>query len=81
MKPKEMKKKEAMYQVRRSSAVITNVRLATYHCMMYVQAHGFDEYISEYLVSLNRTLPDRRDDWCKLPANVQVPPQNCRPHL
>lgn len=29
------------------------------------QAQGFDEYISEHLVSLNRTLPDRRDDWCK----------------
>jgi polypeptide N-acetylgalactosaminyltransferase len=29
------------------------------------QAHGFDEYISEYLVSLNRSLPDRRDDYCK----------------
>jgi hypothetical protein len=29
------------------------------------QAQGFDEYISEHLVSLNRSLPDRRDDWCK----------------
>eukprot|EP00088_Acartia_fossae_P014334 TRINITY_DN17664_c0_g1_i2.p1 TRINITY_DN17664_c0_g1~~TRINITY_DN17664_c0_g1_i2.p1 ORF type:complete len:593 (+),score=94.71 TRINITY_DN17664_c0_g1_i2:2-1780(+) len=29
------------------------------------KAHGFDEYISEYLVSLNRSLPDRRDDYCK----------------
>ena len=28
------------------------------------KAHGFDEYISEYLVSLNRSLPDRRDDYC-----------------
>lgn len=27
------------------------------------QAHGFDEYISEYLVSLNRSLPDRREAW------------------
>ena len=44
-----------------------------------MQAHGFDEYISEYLVSLNRTLPDRRDDWCKLPANVQVPPSELPP--
>ena len=34
------------------------------------QAHGFDEYISEHLVSLNRTLPDRRDDWCRDPANI-----------
>ena len=24
-------------------------------------AHGFDEYISEYLVSLNRSLPDRKE--------------------
>jgi len=37
------------------------------------QAHGFDEYISEYLVSLNRSLPDRRDDWCKLKENIKVP--------
>ena len=29
------------------------------------QRHGFDEYISEHLVSLNRSLPDRRDEWCK----------------
>ena len=35
------------------------------------QAHGFDEYISEYLVSLNRSLPDRRDDWCKEPSNIK----------
>ena len=33
------------------------------------QAHGFDEYISEYIVSLNRSLPDRRDEWCKQPSN------------
>ena len=42
------------------------------------QAHGFDEYISEYLVSLNRSLPDRRDDWCKEPGHVmsvsELPP-------
>ena len=50
MKPKEKKKKEAMYQ-----------------------AHGFDEYISEYMVSLNRSLPDRRDEWCKQPENQKVP--------
>merc|ERR1719342_1856122 len=36
------------------------------------QAQGFDEYISEHLVSLNRSLPDRRDDWCK--NNVLVDP-------
>merc|ERR1719430_3116367 len=36
------------------------------------KAQGFDEYISEHLVSLNRTLPDRRDDWCK--TNVLVDP-------
>jgi len=34
------------------------------------QGQGFDEYISEHLVSLNRSLPDRRDDWCK--ENVLV---------
>jgi len=34
------------------------------------KSHGFDEYISEYLVSLNRSLPDRRDDWCKLEGNL-----------
>ena len=50
IKPKEKKKKEAMYQ-----------------------AHGFDEYISEYMVSLNRSLPDRRDNWCKEPENQKVP--------
>jgi len=49
IKPKEKKKKEAMYQ-----------------------AHGFDEYISEYMVSLNRSLPDRRDDWCKMPENQKT---------
>ena len=53
IKPKEKKKKEAMYQ-----------------------AHGFDEYISEYMVSLNRSLPDRRDDWCKQPENQKVPVKN-----
>ena len=36
------------------------------------QAQGFDEFISENLVSLNRSLPDRRDYWCK--ANVLVDP-------
>jgi len=39
------------------------------------QAHGFDEYISEYLVSLNRSLPDRRESWCKDEQNVLVPPK------
>ena len=43
------------------------------------QAHGFDEYISEYIVSLNRTLPDRRDDWCKLADNVKVAPSDLPP--
>ena len=38
----------------------------------HAQAQGFDEYISEHLVSLNRSLPDRRDDWCK--ENVLVDP-------
>merc|ERR1719474_1722013 len=37
------------------------------------QAHGFDEYISEYLVSLNRSLPDRRDGHCKDEKNVLYP--------
>merc|ERR1712025_829707 len=36
------------------------------------QGQGFDEYISHNLVSLNRTLPDRRDYWCK--ANILVDP-------
>merc|ERR1719219_790724 len=43
------------------------------------QAHGFDEYISEYLISLNRTLPDRRDDWCKLADQVKVAPSDLPP--
>jgi len=30
--------------------------------------HAFAEYISE-MVSVNRTLPDRRDEWCKLPTS------------
>ena len=36
------------------------------------KAQGFDEFISENLVSLNRSLPDRRDYWCK--ANIMVDP-------
>ena len=43
------------------------------------QAHGFDEYISEYLISLNRTLPDRRDDWCKLADSAVVAPSDLPP--
>jgi len=35
------------------------------------QAHGFDEYISEYIISLNRTLPDRRDPYCTSSKNVK----------
>jgi len=34
------------------------------------QGQGFDEYISHNLVSLNRTLPDRRDFWCKVNSLV-----------
>eukprot|EP00092_Neocalanus_flemingeri_P057783 GFUD01068747.1.p1 GENE.GFUD01068747.1~~GFUD01068747.1.p1 ORF type:complete len:529 (+),score=152.63 GFUD01068747.1:378-1964(+) len=34
------------------------------------KGQGFDEYISENLVSLNRTLPDRRDYWCR--ANTLI---------
>ena len=40
--------------------------LATSHWKLignFTKAHGFDEYISEYLVSLNRSLPDRREAW------------------
>ena len=36
------------------------------------QAHGFDEYISEYLISLNRSLPDRRDAYCMKSENILV---------
>merc|ERR1719219_953958 len=43
------------------------------------QAHGFDEYISEYLISLNRPLPDRRDDWCKQADQVKVAPSDLPP--
>jgi len=43
------------------------------------QAHGFDEYISEYLVSLNRSLPDRREAWCKDRQNVGVTPESLPP--
>merc|ERR1719322_1235163 len=43
------------------------------------QAHGFDEYISEYLVSLNRSLPDRREAWCKDRQNVGVAPESLPP--
>merc|ERR550519_1538119 len=43
------------------------------------QAHGFDEYISEYMVSLNRSLPDRRDEWCKQPENQKVSVEDLPP--
>ena len=43
------------------------------------QAHGFDEYISEYMVSLNRSLPDRRDDWCKDPSNIMISAKDLPP--
>ena len=51
----EQKLREQMYQV---------YFLRSYQLLNgYLQAHGFDEYISEYLVSLNRSLPDRREAW------------------
>ena len=55
MKPAEQKLREQMYQVN----FLRSYRLLN----GYLQAHGFDEYISEYLVSLNRSLPDRREAW------------------
>ena len=36
------------------------------------KAQGFDEFISENLVSLNRTLPDRRDYWCKAANQTSI---------
>eukprot|EP00090_Calanus_glacialis_P045645 TRINITY_DN8611_c0_g1_i1.p1 TRINITY_DN8611_c0_g1~~TRINITY_DN8611_c0_g1_i1.p1 ORF type:complete len:759 (+),score=153.42 TRINITY_DN8611_c0_g1_i1:17-2293(+) len=35
--------------------------------LMFID-HAFAEYISE-MISVNRTLPDRRDEWCKLPTS------------
>jgi len=43
------------------------------------QAHGFDEYISEFMVSLNRSLPDRRDDWCKDSSNIMISAKDLPP--
>ena len=82
MNPIVAKEKEDMYQVtqpRRDNFSPTFLEIKTYcagtrsKCLANVaQAQGFDEYISEHLVSLNRSLPDRRDDWCK--NNVLVDP-------
>ena len=70
MNPLVAKEKEDMYQVKNAKTQILfqiNSQRAN-----FLQAQGFDEYISEHLVSLNRSLPDRRDDWCK--NNVLVDP-------
>ena len=34
--------------------------------------HAFEEYISD-IISVNRSLPDRRDEWCKDPQNLNFP--------
>ena len=70
MNPLVAKEKEDMYQVKNAKPRYyfkKNSQRAN-----FLQAQGFDEYISEHLVSLNRSLPDRRDDWCK--NNVLVDP-------
>ena len=87
MNPIVAKEKEDMYQVtkpRRDNfcpafleikTFCTGTRVSTrvsLRSKLFAQAQGFDEYISEHLVSLNRSLPDRRDDWCK--NNVLVDP-------
>ena len=66
--PLVAKEKEDMYQVH----FLFPPQNISYCCqtVFVLQAQGFDEYISEHLVSLNRSLPDRRDDWCK--ENVLV---------
>ena len=58
MKPAEQKLRDQMYQVATFQAG-DKFELIEY----FTKAHGFDEYISEYLVSLNRSLPDRREAW------------------
>ena len=34
--------------------------------LMYLD-HAFNQYLSD-IISVNRTLPDRRDEWCKQPS-------------
>ena len=69
MNPLVAKEKEDMYQVKNAK---TRDDYKSASKSFSLQAQGFDEYISEHLVSLNRSLPDRRDDWCK--NNVLVDP-------
>ena len=69
MNPLVAKEKEDMYQVKNAKPGYCFKLTLDSH---FLQAQGFDEYISEHLVSLNRSLPDRRDDWCK--NNVLVDP-------
>lgn len=42
--------------------------------LMFID-HAFDEYVSN-LISLNRSLPDRRDPWCRTRAAVLHPVEN-----
>ena len=34
--------------------------------LMYLD-HAFNQYLSD-IISVNRSLPDRRDEWCKQPS-------------
>jgi len=45
--------------------------------LMYVD-HAFEEYVSN-VISLNRSLPDRRHGWCKLRSNQFTEPENLPP--